>query len=56
MSRRVRLDHVSAAVQDALRLGAIGFDAVKHLVLCRLTVRGVNRVVPLLSPRAAKGT
>ena len=31
-----RLDHVSGAVQDALRLGAIGFDAVKHLVLCRL--------------------
>ena len=34
-----RLDHVSAAVQDALRLGAIGFDAVKHLVLCRLDHR-----------------
>ena len=31
-----RLDHVSGAVQDAVRLGAIGFDAVKHLVLCRL--------------------
>ncbi len=25
--------------QDALRLGAIGFDAVKHLVLCRLDHR-----------------
>ena len=24
---------------DALRLGAIGFDAVKHLVLCRLERR-----------------
>ena len=34
-----RLDHVSGAVQDALRLGAIGFDAVKHLVLCRLDHR-----------------
>ena len=34
-----RLDHVSSAVQDALRLGAIGFDAVKHLVLCRLDHR-----------------
>ena len=34
-----RLDHVSGAVQDALRLGAIGFDAVKHLVRCRLDHR-----------------
>ena len=34
-----RLDHVSGAVQEALRLGAIGFDAVKHLVLCRLDHR-----------------
>ena len=25
-----RLDHVRGAVQDAVRLGAIGFDAVKH--------------------------
>ena len=34
-----RLAHVSGAIQDALRLGAIGFDAVKHLVLCRLEHR-----------------
>ena len=34
-----RLAHVRGAVQDALRLGAIGFDAVKHLVLCRLDHR-----------------
>ena len=27
---------VHAAVKDALRLGAISFDAVKHLLLCRL--------------------
>ena len=27
---------VHAAVRDALRLGALSFDAVKHLVLCRL--------------------
>ena len=27
------------AVQDALRLGALSFDAVKHLVLCRLEGR-----------------
>ena len=30
-SRRVA---VSGAVIDALRLGTIGFDAVKHLLLC----------------------
>ena len=27
------------AVQDALRLGAISFDAVKHLLLCHLEGR-----------------
>ena len=30
---------VHAGVKDALRLGAIGFDAVKHLVLCRIERR-----------------
>ena len=30
---------VHVAVKDALRLGAISFDAVKHLVLCRLEGR-----------------
>ena len=30
---------VHAAVKDALRLGAISFDAVKHLALCRLEGR-----------------
>ncbi len=30
---------VAAAVKDALRQGAISFDAVKHLVLCRLEGR-----------------
>ena len=32
-------EEVHAAVRDALRLGAISFDAVKHLVLCRLEGR-----------------
>ena len=27
---------VEATVRDALKLGAIRFDAVKHLVLCRI--------------------
>ena len=30
---------VHSAVKDALRLGALSFDAVKHLVLCRLEGR-----------------
>src|SRR5512145_1910692 len=34
-----RLEEVHAAVREALRLGAIGFDAVKHLVLCRIERR-----------------
>jgi len=32
-------DVVAAAVNDAIKLGAIGFDAVKHLVLCRIERR-----------------
>ena len=30
---------VQAAIKDAIRLGALSFDAVKHLVLCRLEGR-----------------
>jgi hypothetical protein len=30
---------VTAAVSDAIERGAIGFDAVKHLVLCRIERR-----------------
>jgi hypothetical protein len=33
------LEEVQSAVKDALRLGALSFDAVKHLVLCRLEGR-----------------
>jgi hypothetical protein len=29
----------SAAIKDALRLRAVGFDAVKHLLLCRIEKR-----------------
>ena len=48
-----RLEEVEGAVGDALRLGAIGFDAVKHLVLCRIERRPprLNLDVPYL-PRA----
>ena len=30
---------VAVATRDAIRLGALSFDAVKHLVLCRLEGR-----------------
>jgi hypothetical protein len=33
------LDDLHAAVKSALRLGAVGFDAVKHLVLCQVEKR-----------------
>ena len=29
-------DEVHAAVQDAISRGATGYDAVKHLLLCRI--------------------
>ena len=32
-------DIVAFAVTEAIRLGAIGFDAVKHLLLCRVERR-----------------
>ena len=34
-----QFQEVEGAVHDALRLGAVGFDAVKHLVLCRIEQR-----------------
>ena len=33
------LEEVNTAVKDAIHLGALRFDAVKHLVLCRLEGR-----------------
>ena len=33
------MGHVHGAVRQALGLGAIGYDAVKHLVLCRIERR-----------------
>ena len=48
------LEEVQAGVAEALRLGAIGFDAVKHLVLCRIERRPARldlEVYPYL-PRA----
>ena len=34
-----KIDDVAAGVSDAIARGAIGFDAVKHLVLCRIERR-----------------
>ena len=53
-----RLEEVDAGVRDALRLGAIGFDAVKHLVLCRIERRPPRlnlKLYPYL-PRARVAT
>jgi hypothetical protein len=33
------MDHVQGAVKQALDLGAIRYDAVKHLILCRIERR-----------------
>ena len=34
-----KLEEVTQAIEDALELGTIGFDAVKHLLLCRIEQR-----------------
>ena len=33
------IDDVAAAVRDAIERGAVGFDAIKHLLLCRIERR-----------------
>ena len=33
------LEEVSAAIEDALRMNTISFDAVRHIVLCRIERR-----------------
>jgi hypothetical protein len=51
-------EEVEAGVSEALRLGAIGFDAVKHLVLCRIERRPPRldlEIYPYL-PRAQVAT
>jgi hypothetical protein len=53
-----RPEEVQAGVAEAIRLGAIGFDAVKHLVLCRIERRPPRldlEVYPYL-PRARVAT
>ncbi len=36
---RFEMDELHGAMKDALRMGAISFDAIKHLVLCRVEHR-----------------
>jgi len=33
------MEELHAAVKQALKMGAVGFDAVKHLVLCQVAKR-----------------
>ena len=53
-----RIEDVTAAMGDAIARGAIGFDAIKHLVLCRIEHRPPRldlTVYPYL-PRARVAT
>ena len=53
-----RTDDVSAAVREAIARGVISFDAVKHLVLCRIERRPPQldlKICPYL-PRATVAT
>jgi hypothetical protein len=38
-SPALTIEEVTAAVGDAIARGAVGFDAIKHLVLCRIERR-----------------
>ncbi|PHR26620.1 MAG: IS21 family transposase [Desulfotalea sp.] len=54
----VDMNTLAAATRDALRLGAVGFDAIKHLVLCRIERRPAKldlEIYPYL-PKATVGT
>lgn len=54
------LDDLHAAVKTALRMGAVSFDAVKHLVLCQVERRppkpDLDLYLCLYLPRADAGT
>ena len=52
------LDDVRAAISEALERGVIGFDAVKHLVLCRIEKRPPRLNLPAhpYLPRAEVAT
>ena len=48
------IDDVAAAVRDAIQRGAVGVDAVKHLVLCRIE-RRPPRLDMAVYPVSAEG-
>ena len=49
-----RLEDVTAAVGAALARGVIGFDAIKHLVLCRMRAAATAARIPTLYPYLPK--
>ena len=53
-----KLDDVTAGVRDAIARGAVGFDAVKHLVLCRIERRPprLNMTIYPYLPKAVVAT
>ena len=53
-----KVDDVAYGVRDAIEHGAIGFDAVKHLVLCRIERRPprLNLTVYPYLPKAVVAT
>ena len=53
------LNDLHAAIKDALRLRAVGFDAVEHLLLCRIEKRPPKLdldVYPYLPPANVEAT
>ena len=52
------IEEVHQAVRDAIRLGALSFDAVKHLVLCSIEGRPPRLDLELYSylPRVSVST
>jgi hypothetical protein len=46
-----KIEDVTAAVRDAIARGAIGFDAVKHLVLCWIERRPLRLDMATPRPR-----
>ena len=52
-----KLEEATQAIEEALEMGTIGFDAVKHLLLCRIDQRpqgSIWRTIPTFRwPRSA---
>ena len=49
-------EEVQSAARDAIRLGALSFDAVKHLALCRLEGRPTRLELYPYLPRVRVST